>query len=54
MHARGMSVREIQGRLLELYGLEVWPGLISPVTDEVLVGVEQWQQRPLEAVYPIV
>ncbi|MCV9986420.1 transposase, partial [Burkholderia pseudomallei] len=52
MYARGMSVREIQGHLLELYGLQVSPDLISTVTDEVLADVEQWQQRPLEAMYP--
>nr|WP_309546294.1 transposase [Paraburkholderia sp. BL27I4N3] len=54
MYARGMSMREIQGHLLELYGLQVSPDLISTVTDEVLAEVEQWQQRPLEAMYPIV
>jgi len=54
MYARGMSVREIQGHLLELYGLQVSPDLISTVTDEVLAEVEQWQQRPLEVMYPIV
>jgi putative transposase len=54
MYARGMSVREIQGHLLELYGLQVSPDLISTVTDEVLAEVEQWQQRPLETMYPIV
>lgn len=54
MYARGMSVREIQGHLLELYGLEVSPDLISTITDEVLAEVEQWQQRPLESMYPVV
>ena len=54
MYARGMSVREIRGHLQELYGLEVSPDLISTITDEVLAEVEQWQQRPLEAMYPIV
>lgn len=54
MYARGMSVREIQGHLHQLYGLEVSPDLISSITDEVLAEVEQWQQRPLEAMYPIV
>lgn len=54
MYARGMSVREIQGHLLELYGLEVSPDLISTITDEVLAEVEQWQLRPLEAMYPVV
>jgi len=49
-----MSVREIQGHLQQLYGLTISPDLISTITDEVLVEVEQWQQRPLEAMYPIV
>ncbi len=51
MYARGMSVREIRGHLLELYGLEVSPDLISTITDEVLVEVKEWQSRPLEAMY---
>jgi transposase-like protein len=54
MYARGMSVREIQGHLLELYGLEVSPQLISTITDEVMVEVTEWQARPLEGLYPIV
>lgn len=54
MYARGMTVREIQGHLLEIYGLEVSPQLISTVTDEVLAEVAQWQARALEALYPIV
>ncbi|WP_287274971.1 IS256 family transposase, partial [Ralstonia sp.] len=54
MYARGMSVREIQGHLQELYGLQVSPDLISTITDEVLDEVAQWQQRPLEATYAIV
>ena len=54
MYARGISVREIQAHLLELYGTEVSPDLISTITDEVIDEVMQWQQRPLEAMYPIV
>src|ERR671910_1473664 len=54
MYARGMSVREIQGHLLELYGLEVSPDLISTATDAVLETVAEWQNRPLEASYPLV
>jgi len=54
MYARGMSVRKIQAHLLELYGTEVSPDLISTITDEVLDEVAQWQQRPLETMYPIV
>jgi putative transposase len=54
MYARGMSTREIQGHLRELYGLEVSPDLISTVTDQVLEEIAAWQNRPLEAVYPLV
>ena len=46
MYARGMTVREIQGHLLELYGLEFSPDLISTVTDAVLETVAEWQNRP--------
>lgn len=54
MYARGMTTREIQGHLQEMYGVEVSPALISEVTDGVLEEVKAWQSRPLEAVYPIV
>ena len=54
MYARGMSVREIQGHLRELYGIEVSPDLVSAVTDAVLDEVAEWQERPLEPVYPLV
>jgi len=54
LYARGMTVREIQGHLLELYGTEVSPDLISRVTDAVLDEVREWQNRPLDAVYPVV
>jgi putative transposase len=53
MYARGMSTREIQGHLRELYGIEVSPDLISAVTDAVLEEVTDWQNRPLEALYPL-
>ena len=49
-----MTVREIQGALAELYGAEVSSDLISPVTDAVLDEVRQWQNRPLDPVYPVV
>ena len=49
-----MTVREIQGHLVELYGLEVSPDLISTVTDAVLETVAEWQNRPLEEMYPLV
>ena len=54
MYARGMSTREIQGHLRELYGLDVSPDLISAVTDAVLEEVTEWQNRPLEALYPLI
>jgi putative transposase len=54
LYARGMTTREIQGHLQEIYGVEVSPTLISNVTDSVLEDVQAWQNRPLDAVYPIV
>ena len=54
MYARGMSVRDIQGHLRELYGIEASPQLISTVTDAVLEEVNRWQARPLDALYAIV
>jgi len=53
MYARGMTTREIQGHLEEIYGVEVSPSLISSVTDAVLEEVKEWQSRPLEPLYPI-
>lgn len=54
LYARGLTVREIQGHLREIYGTEVSPDLISRVTDAVLEEVKEWQSRPLDACYPIV
>ncbi len=54
MYARGMSVREIRGHLEDLYGIDVSPDLISAVTDTVLEEVTEWQNRPLDACYPLV
>ena len=54
LYARGMTVREIQGHLRELYAVDVSPDLISRVTDAVLDEVREWQNRPLDAVYPVV
>ena len=53
LYARGMTTREIQGHLQEIYSVEVSPSLISNVTDAVLDEVREWQNRPLDAVYPI-
>jgi putative transposase len=54
MYARGMSTREIQGHLQEIYGVDVSASLISDVTDGVMEEVRQWQGRPLEPLYAIV
>lgn len=54
LYARGMSTRDIQAHLRELYGTEISPELVSAVTDSVLDEVSAWQNRPLEPVYAIV
>ena len=54
LYALGMTVREIQSHLEEMYGTEVSPTLISSVTDAVIDEVKAWQSRPLDAIYPIV
>src|SRR5271157_209374 len=54
MYARGMTTRDIQAHLLELYKVEVSPELISSVTAEVMEEVKEWQNRTLEELYPIV
>ena len=54
LYAYGMTTREIQGHLHELYGVEISPSLVSAVTDSVLDDVRAWQSRPLDPVYPIV
>lgn len=53
LYTRGMSTREIQGHLEEIYGAEVSPQLISTVTDAVTAEVAEWQSRPLEPLYPV-
>ena len=53
LYSRGMTVRDIQAQLQEMYGVDVSPGLISEVTDAVLDEVKAWQSRPLESMYPV-
>jgi putative transposase len=53
LYARGLSVREIQAHLQEMYGTEVSPSLISSVTDAIMEEVKLWQSRPLDSLYPI-
>jgi putative transposase len=54
LYSRGLTTRDIQAHLQEIYGVEVSPDLISSVTQEVLIEVREWQNRPLQRVYPIV
>jgi putative transposase len=54
LYARGLSTREIQGHLREIYGAEVSPDLISTVTDAVTAEAAEWQSRPLDPLYPLV
>ena len=54
MYARGMSVREIQGHLRDLYGVDVSADLVSAVTDAVLEEIAEWRNRPLEPLYALV
>src|SRR5205814_375662 len=54
LYARGMTVREIQGFLADMYAVEVSPDLIRTVTDTIVAEVTAWQRRPLEPMYPVV
>lgn len=54
MPVRGMTTREIQGHIEEIYGFEASPSLISAITDTVMQEVTAWQNRPLESCYPVV
>ena len=53
MYSRGMTVRDIQAHLKEIYGVDVSPDLISTVTDAIIDEVRAWQARPLDSLYPI-
>ena len=54
MYAKGMTTRQISDTLYDIYGFEASEGFISDVTDKVLPQIEEWQQRPLEEVYPVI
>ena len=54
LYARGMSTRDIQGHVGELYGITISPDLVSAVTDSVIGEVRAWQSRPLESTYVLV
>jgi putative transposase len=54
LYARGMTTRDIQSQLEEIYGVEISPSFISTVTDVIIPEVKAWQNRPLEPLYPVV
>ena len=54
MYAKGMSTRDIEDHLRDIYGVDASPALISRITDKILPAVTEWQSRPLDAIYPIV
>lgn len=54
LYAHGMTVRDIQGHLAEIYDIEISPDLISKITDAVIEEVREWQARPLEPVWPVI
>ena len=54
MYAKGLSTRQISAQIEEIYGLEVSAGMVSDITNKLLPEIEEWQQRPLSSVYPIV
>lgn len=54
MYAKGMSARDITAHLENIYGIDASPTLISNITDKILPIVQEWQNRPLESVYPTV
>ncbi|MDP2193338.1 MAG: IS256 family transposase [Alphaproteobacteria bacterium] len=54
MYSKGMSTRDIQSHIEEIYGLEISPTLVSQITDKVTDLAAQWQNRPLEGIYPVV
>ena len=53
LYARGLTVRDVQAHLREMYQVEVSPDLISKITDAVLDELREWQMRPLDSVYPV-
>lgn len=54
MYARGMATRQISNQIMEIYGFEVSEAMVTSVTNKILPEIEEWQKRPLSAVYPIV
>ncbi|AGL00011.1 transposase [Desulfoscipio gibsoniae DSM 7213] len=53
MYAKGMSTRDIEAHMLDIYGIDVSPTMVSKITDKIMPMVSEWQSRPLDRVYPI-
>ena len=54
MYAKGMTTRQISDTIEDIYGFEVSEGMVSDITDKLLPEIENWQNRPLSAVYPVI
>jgi transposase-like protein len=54
LYGRGMSYSDIQAHLSELYGIDVSDGTIAAITDRIIPAIKEWQNRPLESVYPVI
>lgn len=54
LYARGLTTREINEQIQDLYGIEVSAGLVSNITDQIIPEFKEWQERPLDSVYPII
>ena len=54
MYAKGLTTRQISEQIEDIYGFEVSEGMVSDITNKLLPEIEEWQQRPLSSVYPIV
>ena len=54
LYGRGLSTREINEQIQDLYGIEISATMVSNITDQILPKIKEWQERPLDSVYPIV
>jgi putative transposase len=54
LYSRGMSYSDIQGHLVQMYGIDISNGTISAITDKIIPAIKEWQNRPLESVYPVI
>ncbi|WP_432400418.1 IS256 family transposase [Wukongibacter sp. M2B1] len=54
MYAKGISTRDIEDHMKDIYGIDVSPTMVSKITDKIIPQIQEWQSRPLERVYPIV